>query len=146
MYSTAPADWAITIRVIISKTVTLEYWRRDWNSQLRRNENFCFWKMGELLGVTKALVESQKTQLQNQKQQFRKDSSRLLKAETQKKSSEEDLSFFTAKSIPNSITESKYYPEERITLSSYSRRYTDLYKKECENWTDGKSIYFYRRK
>ena len=51
----------------------------------------------------------------------------------------EDLGIFSQIVIVNAIAEFKYMPEEEVTLF-YLRRYEDLYKTNCTNWSGHKKM------
>ena len=53
-------------------------------------------------------------------------------------SKNEDSGVFSRDAIENAIAEFNYMPEEEVTFSSYFRRYEDLYKVDCANWSDHK--------
>ena len=44
------------------------------------------------------------------------------------------------------IVEFNYMPEEKATFMSYFRRYKDLYKTDCANWSDHEKVRLVVRK
>lgn len=102
--------------------------------------------MDELLTVMKAFVENQKLQQEQEIKQNKMfariltQHSTLVEALIQNKPSEHNSSFVTAEAISDSITKFKYCPEDGIAFTSYFRRYADLFKWECEKWTDEKNV------
>ena len=52
----------------------------------------------------------------------------------------EDLVVFSWDAILNAITEFNYIAEAAVNSSSYFRTYEDLYKTDCENWSDNKRV------
>ena len=56
------------------------------------------------------------------------------------------MGVFSLDAIVNAIAEFNYMPEENVTFSSYFRRYEDLYKTDCVNWSDHKKVRLMQRK
>ncbi|XP_029633309.1 uncharacterized protein K02A2.6-like [Octopus sinensis] len=48
------------------------------------------------------------------------------------------MASYSADGVANSIEEFLYNPEDRITFSSYYRRYEEIFKEECKGWTNEK--------
>ena len=53
---------------------------------------------------------------------------------------------FSQDTIINTIAEFNYMPEEELTFSLYFCRYEDLYKTDCENWSNYKKVKLMKRK
>ena len=57
------------------------------------------------------------------------------------RNSKENKFSFSQNTIWSVIENFSYSPEEDITFASYFRRYKDLYKTDCRNWSDSKKIH-----
>ena len=57
-----------------------------------------------------------------------------------------DSGVFSQDAIVTAIAEFNYMPKEEVIFSLYFRRYKDLYKTDCANWSDYKKIRLMQRK